>query len=526
MKKICLWLCFAIVLSFASGINADALDYKFNMTYIYFGNASAYTKLVDSTQNSLNEVAPNYFSLDTDGKLVITNAADISFVDDMHTRGISVVPYLTNDWNQQSGINALNNREILSDAIAQAVKAYNLDGINVDIENLNQNQRADYVDFIRLLREKLPAGKTIAVAVAANPYGAVTGWQGSYDYAGLAQYCDYLMLMTYDESYYGSEPGSVSSLSFTENSIKYALSQVSKEKIVLGLPFYGRIWSSSGQYPQGYGISNTRIAQLISAYHGTVTIDRATQSACAEITIAAKDIKPVINGHTLTAGTYTIWYENEQTVKLRLALVQKYDIKGTGSWSLGQESQDTWNYYKLWLNGCSFGDIQTNWARDYIFNSYMNNWVEGISADVFAPSQPLTRAEAAVMLVRMLGLPADANAEDCFTDTAGNWAEAYINTAKLYHIITGVGGNNFAPDRLVTRQEIAVMLNNILGYAANGSSSVFTDVSAVTNPWSYEAISALAQKGVITGLPDGCFKPQDNVTRAEMTALLSRSSTT
>ena len=46
------------------------------------------------------------------------------------------------------------------------------------------------MDFVRLLREKLPAGKTLAVAVAVNPNGAVTGWQGSYDYTGLAQFSD------------------------------------------------------------------------------------------------------------------------------------------------------------------------------------------------------------------------------------------------------------------------------------------------------------------------------------------------
>ena len=183
-----MWLLAAVLLLSLISISADAANYKFNMSYIYFGNSSAYTTLVDTTQNSLSEVAPNYFTLNSNGSLVVTNAVSQSFVNDMHSQGIRVVPYLTNDWGNQIGINALNNRDALSESIVNAVATYNLDGVNIDIENLNENQRAIYVDFIRLLRAKLPVEKTIAVAVAANPYNNSTGWSASYDYALLAQH--------------------------------------------------------------------------------------------------------------------------------------------------------------------------------------------------------------------------------------------------------------------------------------------------------------------------------------------------
>lgn len=61
-KLICMFAIFAITLNF--GLSAAALEYKFNMSYIYFGNASNYQTLVDNTRNSLNEVAPDYFTLD------------------------------------------------------------------------------------------------------------------------------------------------------------------------------------------------------------------------------------------------------------------------------------------------------------------------------------------------------------------------------------------------------------------------------------------------------------------------------
>lgn len=525
--KLCL-LFFAVILtSLISGQSAGAADYKFNMSYIYFGNSSGYTALVDSAQDSLNEVAPNYFALDANGNLVITNAADRGFVDAMHVRGIRVVPYLTNDWVAETGIQALKNRESLAKALSLATDdaeyGYNLDGISLDFEGLGVSERDDYVDFVRLLYNELhPKGKTITVAVAANPWGWTGGWQGSYDYAGLARYCDYLMVMAYDESYSGSKPGPVASLSFVEKAIQYAVSKAPKEKIVLGLPFYGRIWSDSGGYPKGYGISNTRVEQYIAQYSGRVTVDSVSRSAKAVITVKASDVKPVVGGKALAAGTYTIWFENEQTLKAKLTLVQKYDLKGAGSWSLGQETASTWDYYRLWLNGCTFADIQNNWAKDYILQAYIMDWVRGVTPASFAPDKTLTRAEAAALVVRMLGYPVEANQSYSFDDTRGSWAEAYINTARRYELISGIGENLFAPDKPVSRQEIAVMLNNYLRYTPTGQTAFFPDVSTSANAWSFDAISALGEKGILTGYPDGSFRPEFSVSRAEMTALAVR----
>jgi len=508
----------ALMLAWAIALPAGALDEKFNMSYIYFGSPSDYSKLVDRTQDSVNEVAPAYFSLTKQGELVLTPAVSTEFVSKMHEKGILVVPYITNDWVQETGIAAMNNKHKLTDDLAAAVRKYDLDGINVDIENLTEKQRDDYVEFVRLLREKLPKGKRIVVAVAANPWGSTTGWAGSYDYAALAKYCDYLMIMAYDESYQGSKPGPVASISFVERSIQYALKHVSRDKLVLGLPFYGRIWSTSGSAMNGYGISNSTVESLIANYRGYVTFDNASKSARATITVKSGDKKPVIGGKALPAGTYVIWYSNEQAIKAALDLVRKYDLMGTGSWSLGQETARTWDYYKLWLNGATFADVQYSWAKKEILAAYMNGWMTGISADKFSPGTSLTRAEATTVIVRMTGLPAEKGS--LFDDAIGHWAEAYIDTAKRYGLVSGTGDNSFEPDRPITRAEMAVLLNNILGYSAG--SKTFRDVTKDRYPWAYDAISALHMQGIITGYTDNSFKPQNYITRAEMAALITR----
>ena len=500
---------------------AQASAAKQNMTYIYFGDSSKYSQLVDGTQNSLDEVAPAYFSLDDDGGLTLTPAVSSSFIRRMHDEGISVVPYLSNNWDRGKGRAALARREELAKELAQAVSDYELDGVNIDIENMTPDDRASYVDFVRLLRELLPKGKMIAVAVAANPSGTTSGWAGSYDYAGLAQYCDYLMIMAYDESYEGSAPGPVAGLPFVESSVRYALRVVPKEQVVLGLPFYGRIWAADGGSPHGYGVSNCKTEALIEEYNGTVVFDTSSGSAHAIITVGPADEKPVIAGNDLAAGTYDIWFSDERSLKAELELVTKYDLRGTGSWSLGQETADTWDYYRLWLNGCSFGDVQYNWAKEFILTAYVNGWMNGMNADSFSPDSSLTRAQAAAVLVRMLSFPVQEDYDFRFSDCGGHWATAYIDTARKYGIVSGVGDNLFDPERPVTREEIAVMVQNILG-ETGGETVSFPDVAQDTHPWSYDAIEALSGLGIITGYPDGSFRPTNPVTRAEFAALAAR----
>lgn len=522
LKLVLSVICFTVISFVFLGLKASAAEYKFNMSYIFFSDTSDYTAMVDSAQNSLNEVAPNYFALTNEGSLALTSTISADFVSDMHSRGITVVPFLTNDWSRSVGKAALNNREQLSLDIAEAVSLYDLDGVNIDIENVTTDEREAYVDFIRMLRALLPEDKTLVVSVAANPWGWTTGWQGSYDYAALSSYCDYLMIMAYDEHYYGGPAGPVSSLSFVDDSIKYALSLVPKDKIVLGLPFYGRIWSDAGGFPEGYGVTNTKIAQLVNNYGGTVQLDPVSQSACAVITVNPGDVKPIIGGQALDDGTYTIWYEGEASVKAKLELVSQYDIKGTGSWALGQESGNTWSYYKLWLNNCTFNDIQNTPEKDCILDAYTKNLVKGCGDGRFSPDEPLTRAQAATLMVRLLGLKPLMQPAYSFDDCVGSWAQAYVETARKYNIITGIGSNMFDPDRPVTREEIAVMINNVLLYQTSGSGGLYSDVTQVSNPWSYNDIEALGTYGIINGYPDATFRPYETMTRAEGVALITQ----
>lgn len=334
----------------AFAASAAEPEARYSMAYLYGGTVQQQLGYVERTGSSLQTVSPSYFDLNADGSLKL-NPVSTELVGRMHANGIKVVPFLSNHWDRTVGINALKDVDKLSTQIADLIKQYDLDGVNVDIENVTEQQRSQYTELVRLLRAKIPAPKEVSVATAANPKGWTTGWHGSYDYTALGQNSDYLMMMTYDEHYEGGTAGPVASIGFVENSIKYALSKTNADKIVVGLPFFGRIWSVNDASVIGKGLGISTINSMIKDYNAVITYDTTAQSPKAEFEVKAGDKQYMVGGKALAPGKYVVWYENDQSIQAKLSLVQKHNLKGAGSWALGQEDISIWNNYNTWLNG-------------------------------------------------------------------------------------------------------------------------------------------------------------------------------
>ena len=492
---------------------------RLSMSYLYYtgGDSAA----VASAEGALNEVSPAWFELTADGSLKVSSAASRTFVNEMHAQGIRVVPFLSNHWDREVGAAALRNADTLTDQLARAVTQYNLDGVSLDLENMTKDHAAAYTNLTAMLRRKLPKGKTIAVAVAANPRNFTTGWHASYDYKGLAQHADYLMVMAYDEHYRGSEPGAVAGLDFVENSIRYALRYAEPEQIVLGVPFYGRIWGDGNAKVNGVGISEKQTRELVRRYGGTVTYDKTAGTAVARFTV--NDGGVTVAGIPLQKGKYTVYYADETAKKEILRLVNEYDLRGTGSWSLGQETGEVWDYYSLWLNGCYFEDLQGHWARNYVVEVSSWDVVNGVSETSFAPDRTLTRAQAAALLVRLLDLP--TGGETPFSDTKGHWASAEIAAAARAGLVEGVGEGLFAPNSSVTREQLAVLLFRAARYRGDdtgkrSSLTAFSDGTTASS-WAREALSWAVAMGLMEG-SGGMLPPRAHATRAQTTAILCR----
>lgn len=505
----------SVSIPFSRIANADS---RYSMTYLSYGSFEKQLEYVAMSNQGFSVISPSYFNLTQDGNLLVEEISS-SYVDAMHEKGVKIVPFLSNHWDRTTGNNAMKNVEKLAEDIANAIKANRLDGVNVDIENVTHEYRDQYTKLVRLLREKIPNHKEVSVAVAANPNGWDLGWHGSYDYKALGEIADHIFIMAYDEHYNGGSAGPVASISFVEKSIQYALNYVPKEKIVLGIPFFGRIWSDDGSI-RGTGITNKQIESALEKTGGTARIDPVSKSVIARFTVG-NGHSVTVNGQKLKNVTYTVWYDNSDTLKYKLSLVDKYGLKGAGSWSVGQETRDVWDYYSLWLNGKYFSDTFYHFAKDDILINYQKGWMEGTARHTFSPDDGLTRGQAATILCRYLNLN-DTDPKSDFPDISGHWAEKEIRIAADYGVLKGYPDGTFQPNRAVTREEIAVILQRILQYEYTGEriSSQFYDV--LENRWSYDEITALLDSGILTGYPDHTFRPEQYLSRGEMAHLLKK----
>ena len=330
----------------AASAYAVSAGTKFSMAYLYGGTVDRQIEQV-RLAGTLNTVSPGYFDIDKNGALQVGSVSQ-KLIDAMHDMGIRVVPMLSNHWDRNAGRLALRDPAALAEQIAGYVEQYGLDGVNVDIENVTEKERDAYTLLVKTLREVIPAHKEVSVAVAANPNDWQTGWHGSYDYAALARYADYLMIMAYDESWEGGEAGPVASLSFAERSIQYALRYAPAEKLVLGVPFYGRVWSGDGRFT-GQGITLNRLYELLEDYEATLFYSETHQSPMAEITVKEGDPIVSLGGQPLSPGKYTIWFEDERSLEAKTELIHAYNLKGLGAWALHQATDSILGSLSGWL---------------------------------------------------------------------------------------------------------------------------------------------------------------------------------
>ena len=499
----------ALIFFLAPGAAAEE-----SLTYLFGGNTSIYLNRVERTNVCLDVVCPDYFSINSDGSLKLTLKPDPYFIEAMHRKGIKVRPFVSNHWDRALGRKALANTAAFVSSLAGMIEEYDLDGVDIDLQNLNQDDRAAFTEFMRVLRARVPASKTVSVCVAANPGGWTTGWHGQYDTAALGKICSHILIMTYDESYESGPAGPVASLSFMEKSIQNALQYTTPDKLMLGIPFYGRYWVA-GQSYGGKALTVSDIRALAEHYGTRVWYDGKHECARATLTITPQHVTQGLwGGKKLSAGTYDVWYEDSVSYERKLALVRKYGLRGVGCWALGQEPESVWQAYYGWLKGLSFSDTEYHWAGGVIERVKDAGLIAGLPNGSYAPDRPMTRGESIALTCRMAGIQPVA-AKNLPPDAQGHWSANYLAGALRAGLITGLPDGSLRPDAAVSRAEMAVLLSKVLHLpdTVDKQQKSFPDVSVYH--WASRAILTLAVHEVIGGTPDGSYLPERPLTRAE-----------
>ncbi|MBU8905411.1 S8 family peptidase [Desertibacillus haloalkaliphilus] len=168
-----------------------------------------------------------------------------------------------------------------------------------------------------------------------------------------------------------------------------------------------------------------------------------------------------------------------------------------------------------------FQDTIGHWANDAIHEVYERGWMKGTGGNLFSPKGKLTRAQAAVILVRVLNLTSTPEDIPFFHDIYNHWAREEIEIIAQHRIMRGLEANQFAPETPMTREQMATMLSRILQLERTAEmQNPFTDV--VEGHWASNAIIAAAHHQVFKGKTATTFAGKEQMDRAQMATLLQR----
>lgn len=176
-------------------------------------------------------------------------------------------------------------------------------------------------------------------------------------------------------------------------------------------------------------------------------------------------------------------------------------------------------------NSKVFADMRKHWATYSVDFVAARELFQGVSSSVFAPNGTMTRGMLATVLGRLSGV-AMAASKTTFDDVdADKYYAPFIAFASDNRIVNGIGNGKFAPDKDVTREEMAQMIANFMNYAAISVTEAdavlpFADEQFISG-WALPAIQQLQRYGIISGRPGNQFDAKGKLTRAEIAKVIS-----
>lgn len=285
-----------------------------------------------SSAKGVNVIAPTWYYLKNDRGGIVSLASD-SYVEYCHKHNVEVwglVSNLEKKVNTAQVLNVTSSRDrLINRLVAQAI-AHDLDGINVDFESLGNETGYGFIEFIRELSVKC-AANGIVLSVDNYPPSSYTNL---YYRDEQAEYADYVIVMAYDEHYSGSDAGPVASISYVRSSIKDTLKNVPAKQLILGIPFYTRLWrvekDENGQ------------EQTTCVSVGMAEAERRIKEAGTKAVWKDSDGCAYAEWSQDQNVTYRIWLENNRSIRLKLDVMKKNNLAGCAFWKLGYEKSGIW----------------------------------------------------------------------------------------------------------------------------------------------------------------------------------------
>ncbi len=283
-----------------------------------------------------NVVSPTWFRLGSNPGDV-ENYVDARYVSWAHGRGYKVWALFSNSFELERTRAVLRNSDLRDKVISQILvyaKMYSLDGINIDFENVYRDDAPYLTQFMRELTPMLhEAGLVVSMDVTVKSLSPT--WSLCYERERLAEVVDYMMLMAYDQYPAGSSvAGPNSSITWAKYTVETSLKEIPAKKLVLGMPFYMRLWKES------------------KGDDGKIKVSqRAISMKQAQDWLRTEKIAPVFQSDTglmyaektIGSDTFKLWIEDASSIQKRCELADSYGLAGVAAWRRGFENEDVWD---------------------------------------------------------------------------------------------------------------------------------------------------------------------------------------
>ena len=304
---------------------------KINLVFHQVFNKDAVSNLeaLVKPAKGLDVIVPTWFSVN-DVSGTISSIATEEYVKKANDLGLEVWG-LVDDFNTDVSMHELlsytSRRETLSNTLVEAALKYKLNGINIDFEKISSDTGIHFIQFLRELSVKC---RNNGIVLSVDNYVPMP-YTAYYDREEQGKIVDYVITMAYDEYHAGSEvAGPVASIGFVKDAVKNTLAEVPKEKTIIAIPFYTRLWKETADGEvSSESFSMTPAENILKENEAEPVWDEAYGSYYAEY---EKD------------GTvYRMWQEEDKSIEEKLKVIYDADVAGIAAWKLGLEKESTWN---------------------------------------------------------------------------------------------------------------------------------------------------------------------------------------
>ncbi len=313
------------------------IDGKISMAWDYFSEYAYPPDRSGTEIQGINVISPTFFTLVNEGQGRINDNAGEegkAYIEWAHSNGYMVWPSVSNNSYIETTSEIMqdyNLRHDLIENIVSLVLEYDLDGINIDFEYMHDEDKDLFSRFIIELKPRLnEIGAVLSVDVTAPDGGEE--WSMCYDRHVIGDVADYIVFMAYDQHGNSStEPGTNAGYDWVEANIEKFLGQegVEADKIVLGIPFYTRIWK---EYSDGTVEKEARYIKDIES----LIPEGATRTW-------DDNLKQYYVEFEENGVTNKIWLEEEEAIKAKLSLIEKYGLAGAAYWAKDREPESIWS---------------------------------------------------------------------------------------------------------------------------------------------------------------------------------------